>query len=212
MPLDLEKVESLYDKLEEKVNSTVGKFIDSYSIKESDRATIVSSVINNLVSTSVSATQQQQLNESQITSLSNEDSIKTAQSAKDLLVKDKEIALKTQQITSLSNEDTRANAINAKDILLKQSQTDLANIELSINQYKLSTLLPIEKDNLIKDGTIKTNQGNLITRQTAGYDDNLRVEEAKCLTNVIAGYGFNGTVVDSGLQTTALNAINAITL
>ena len=75
------------------------------------------------------------------------------------------------------------------------------------------------------DTTIKTKQGALIdaqkdvevekkaltTRQKTAYDDNLRIKEGELLSNVVGMFGAGGTTIPAGLDTTMLNAINAIT-
>lgn len=193
MAINVENIAKIYDKLEEKVLKTTDTFIDNYSIKESDKATIVSSAINTLITVSVSASQQQELNEAQIGEIN---------ASKDL---------KVQEKTNSADENTRANGLNAKEIMLKQAQTDLANMDKSIKEYQLSSILPQELANLIKDGTTKANQALLITRQKTAYDDNLRVEEAKALKDVVFGYAVGGTLPPNDLQTSMLNAVNAVT-
>jgi len=51
----------------------------------------------------------------------------------------------------------------------------------------------------------------LVDRQTTGFDDNLRVEEAKNLSNVTGMFGAGGTALPTGLETKMLDAIDAIT-
>jgi len=57
----------------------------------------------------------------------------------------------------------------------------------------------------------EVNRGTFIARQTTAYDDKLRIEEAKQLANIMGMFGAGGTALPTGLNTTTLNAIAAIT-
>lgn len=51
----------------------------------------------------------------------------------------------------------------------------------------------------------------LVDRQITGFDDNLRVEEAKQLANVTGMFGAGGTALPTNLETKMFDAVDAIT-
>jgi len=68
-----------------------------------------------------------------------------------------------------------------------------------------------QKSLIDKQVITETNKASLTARQTSMYDDNLRVEEGKMLTNVVGMYGVGGTSLPTGLETQMINAVDAVT-
>lgn len=93
------------------------------------------------------------------------------------------------------------------------------------NDAQLAQEATLEANRLAQDAPVKEAQASLIAkqeeteiakkfltiRQMMAYDDNLRVEEGKQLSNVTGMFGVGGTTLPDGLETNMLNSIAAIT-
>lgn len=132
------------------------------------------------------------------------------------------MAVDTAEIKTVY-EALSENMLDTLDTLF-EAHSISAEGKASIIAQSITTLLQVSAQ-LVADEAIKTKQSELIdaqidtevekkaltTRQKEAYNDNLRIKEGELLSNVVGMYGAGGTTLPSGLETTMLNAINAIT-
>ena len=107
MAIDITEIGAVYDALSLKAVGTMSKLFDDGVIEAKDKAQVAASTINNVLQLSVQTVQQEKLNSAQIaqitaqtSTIASEMAIKTAQSTKDLLVKDAQIGIIGEQKTT----------------------------------------------------------------------------------------------------------------
>ena len=189
MAVDTVGMSNLYDVLVGKLQATLTEEYDAGRLRNDQYAQVISNALVSAIQTSVQAVQNQPNIDTQIAAIASEKAIKEAQSAKDLLIKDTQIAQSTAQTAAITSEKTIKEAQSASDLLVKTAQKAL-----------------IEKQQATED-----KKALQVVRQTTYYDDQLRIKEGELLSNVVGMYGAGGTTLPSGLETAMLNAINAIT-
>ena len=203
MAVDSVGISNLYDVLVGKLQATLTEEYDAGRLRNDQYAQVISNALVSAIQTSVQAVQNQPNIDTQIAlstkqglqvdaqtaTIASEKAIKEAQSAKDLLIKDTQIAQSTAQTAAITSEKTIKEAQSASDLLVKTAQKAL-----------------IEKQQATED-----KKALQVVRQTTYYDDQLRIKEGELLSNVVGMYGAGGTTLPSGLETAMLNAINAIT-
>ena len=128
----------------------------------------------------------EKLQEAQITSMGIEDDIKSTQSAKDLLVKDKDIAVKTQQISSMVVEDGIKSAQSTKDLEVKTQQITSMGIDDSLKTAQKAEV----SAGTIREDLKNTSEIELKAAQTllVGKQDLTEVQKALLVTRQIKGF------------------------
>jgi hypothetical protein len=111
----------VFDVLMRSVESHLDKQYNSGRIKGAEYATVYLGALQAVLQQAISFTLQEQkveadiaLQEQQTLSVTNDIAIKTAQSSKDLLVKDAEIALRNEQVASSQANTSRTNTLSTK--------------------------------------------------------------------------------------------------
>lgn len=108
----------------------------------------------------------------------------------------------------------------ALKIILESERIDLelqklqSEIELTKEQGELAkkeALLTAERVKLVTAQTDNEKEKiPLIQREIKVHDDNLRIEEAKLLKDVLNGYAIGGLNIPTGLHETVLNGVNKV--
>jgi len=238
MAVDTTQLTSIYTSLSTATKVTLDEQWNDQRLRGADYANVVAQTITALVQTSASLidneenrteqasqaaaqlaenarqadaqlVQQATLEANRITS---QEGIATADRAENARQADLQ---RTQQATLEANKITSQETMEANRLAEQSSQTTADRAE-KVREFDAS---------LTQDAPVKTAQATLITnqsatelkkalltvRQTTMYDDNLRVEEGKMLTNVVGMYGVGGTVLPTGLETQMINAVDAVT-
>ena len=102
-----------------------------------------------------------------------------------------------------------ANVVSQTITALLQTSAQLLEQQAQIDQD--DPVKTAQADLIAKQKLTEVAKAALANRQESMYDDNLRVEEAKMLTNVVGMYGAGGTALPTGLETQMVNAINLVT-
>ncbi|MDX1809721.1 MAG: hypothetical protein R3331_09295 [Sulfurospirillaceae bacterium] len=102
----------------------------------------------------------------------------------------------------------------------KLKGTDYANVLASGLNATIQASIKAVQDQPIQDAQVdminaqadtEASRKLLVERQTEAFDDNLRVEEAKTLTNVTGMFGAGGTALPTDLLSKMFTAVAAIT-
>ncbi len=262
MSVNTTEIETLYDALEGKAKATVAEQFDAGRLTGSEFAQVLTQTINTAMQISVQTVQNQPQVDAQVALESaqkdkvvSEEAIAEAQSAKDLLVKDKQIESETAKIaevnaqtTLITDQDSELLLNGTKDRLVKDAQiaSEAARALETYTQASLinKQILDVEKAIELKDeeiasskaktgiaytqnladSVVKSSQASLIkkqeltevqktvltTRQATAYDDNLRIEEGKQLTNVVGMMGAGGTAFSSATDGTGNDVLSTM--
>lgn len=84
-----------------------------------------------------------------------------------------------------------------------RSQVSLSEAEIAFNQAR-TELVQAQTDT-------EREKKNLVTREIQAHDDNLRVQEATQLSNMVFGYASGGVNIPTDLSAKAFNAVDRIT-
>jgi len=234
-----EEIRGLYKSLTQDTKDMLRNEYDADRLTNDTFVRALIATTNEAMQLAVTVAVEQPMKEEQLKALTSDITIKEAQNTKQLQLMDKQILdvvstttqrdtqsakdllVKSQQITSMVNADND----RVTELAIKR---DTANAQISlINKQILdvASQITIREAQSINDTNIKTAQVGMINnqaatelkkalltvRQTTMYDDNLRVEEGKMLTNVVGMYGAGGTALPTGLETQMINAVNAVT-
>ena len=212
MAVDTTQVQSIYTALNTSAQATLDVQWNDQRLRGADYANVVAQTITALLQTSAQLLEQQE----QLTEQARQADANLAEQARqydaNLLEQQAELAEKAREFdTQLAQQAT----LEANNLAEQGRQAD-ANIVEKGREFDAQ---------LAQDAPVKTAQAALITqqklteiaytalkkRQTTMYNDNLRVEEAKMLTNVVGMFGAGGTALPTGLETQMVNAINLVT-
>ena len=149
----------IFDKLISAINDNIKVEYDNGRIVGQEYSTVYLGALQSVIAQSMQFLEQEKLLEAQIDverqkiiSMGIDDDIKQAQSAKDLLVKDKQIAdiaegtlLKGKQIDTIVSEINSRDEQSAKDLLVKDKQIADIAADTAAKDYALLNLQPITK-------------------------------------------------------------------
>ena len=184
MAIDLDDLKTIYQEFLDGSKTALLEVQKQTQMEDEHFATAVAQIISNTMTSSIQALD-----------VIHGITIKSEQSAKDLLVKDAQIAsenaskdLKMQQKTSMIAEDTIKSAQSAKDLLVKDAQKIL----------------------LTNQAASEVNKGALLVRQTSALDDARNVKKAEILGETIGMIQSAGITPPSNMQTDFTSALKAI--
>ena len=185
MAVNINEISTVYDSLEAKIKATLDEQWNNGRLTGSDYAQVLSSTLVQAMQLAVQSVQ----NQPEI---------------------DAKVALEQKQ---LQTEDAKISEINAQTSLLGSQKAKVDSDKLiAETQSANDTAIKTAQEALINQQKVaEMEKGFLLNRQKVAYDDKLRIEEAKQLANIMGMYGAGGTALPTGLDTTALNAIAAIT-
>lgn len=138
------------------------------------------------------------------------------------------MAVDTTQLTSIYNtlsadvkatldEQWDSRRLRGADYANVVAQTITALIQTSAQLLQDDDVKKAQASLIAKQELTEIEKAKLTIRQTAMYDDNLRVEEAKALKDVTGMYGVGGTALPTdtttgvSLSQVMIDAINRIT-
>jgi len=188
MAVSTADIETLYDVFLSKSVTKLTELQGDTQMEDEHFANAVGIVITGAMSNSISA-----LNViKSIESMGIKDAIEQAQSAKDLLLKDAQIA----------------QSASSKALIDQQKLSEVQRT--SQETYKNSTLLPDEHSLNLKKIDLTQSQKSLADRQTTGFDDKKRVEQATQASGLVGMIYASGGDVPTDAWTYAKGKVDAI--
>jgi len=174
---------------------TINQSLDNLSISDEKKSEMIVLLNTNLATSTISKTMDQatilcdksskitlenNLLQKQIDNIASEITVREAQSAKDLIIKDKQALdiakgteLKATQITSMTKEDVIKENQSAKDLIIKDKQalrlvSEISLLDAQVDGAEENVLdrqqkRPIEVANLTKQGTLIDGQVSKLT-------------------------------------------------
>ena len=120
---DITQVQSVYDSLTTKVKADLDEQFNLGRLKGSDYTEVYTKLMDECLQLAFKAP----IEEQQIVSMQNKDTIESTQSDKDLLVKQTQIDEMSQEITSMINKDDREASMLTTDTALKNAEIATQN-------------------------------------------------------------------------------------
>ncbi|WP_456390340.1 hypothetical protein [Hydrogenimonas sp.] len=175
---------SVMNKAEEQVKSFLE---ENTSITDNEKAAIyanfltqtTTNVVTQVLTAATQIALQAPVNEQQIASMQGELSIEQAQSDKDLMVKDSDIAVNTQKVLSMQAEDeARKNEVAAKVAKAKVEIEQLIPSQIAINEKQLQVE---DKKLTLMDSEIESEAKKLVLmdKELALKERQIEIEGAK---------------------------------
>ena len=196
MAVDIAQISTVYDSLEAKVKATLDEQWNNGRLTGSDYAQVLSSTLTQAMQLAVQSVQ----NQPEIDAKIAETNAQTA-----LLI--------TQESEAKLDGVAKRSEIDAQTALLgsQKAKVDSDKLIAETQSANDTAIKSAQKDLIIQQHSTEVQRTGFVMRQTSAYDDKLRIEEAKQLANIMGMFGAGGTALPPGLETTTMNAINAIT-
>lgn len=115
---NISQVGSIYDSLTQKVKEDLDEQFEKGRLKGTDYANVYAQLMDRCLQLAF----QSPLNEAQVRKINSDRAINEAQSSKDLLLKNAEIALKNAQASKVNSDRNIAEDQSQKDLEIKQEQ------------------------------------------------------------------------------------------